>query len=73
MPTLNTPKLRAGLHAAVGPEPDSVVLMDQFRLGGPLLLSRAAFDLIRLFDGEKTLAILQSESAILFDGACGPA
>src|SRR4051812_32462529 len=67
--TLDTPKLRHGLNAAAGPEPDTVVLMDHFRLGGPLLLSRAAFDLMRLFDGQKTLPVLQAEAAVMFDGA----
>ena len=49
-----------------------MVIEDQFRLGGPLMLSRAAFDLIRLFDGEKTLAALQAESAVLFGGETVP-
>jgi MEMO1 family protein len=69
---LDTPKLRQGLQAANGPEPDTVVLSDLFRLGGPLLLSRAAFDLIRLFDGEKTLPVLQAESAVMFEGQIVP-
>src|SRR3954470_13688908 len=72
MADLNTPKLRPGIQFAAGPEPGTVVLVDQFRLGGPLMLSRAAFDLIRLFDGQKTLAVLQRESAILFDGEAVP-
>src|SRR5438067_12709653 len=70
--SLDTPKLRPGLHAAVGPEPETVVLMDQFRLGGPLLLSRAAFDIIRLFDGQKSLSILQSEATMMFAGSLVP-
>jgi len=69
---LDTPKLRPGLQVANGSEPGTVVLVDQFRLGGPLMLSRAAFDLIRLFDGEKTLSVLQTESAILFGGQSVP-
>src|SRR5262245_8350464 len=72
MADLDTPKLRPGLRASTGPEPNTVVIEDQFRLGGPLLISRAAFDLIRLFDGEKTLATLQSESTILFGGETVP-
>src|SRR6476661_7458257 len=72
MADLDTPKLRPGLRVTTGPEPNSVVIEDQFRLGGPLLLSRAAFDLIRLFDGEKTLASIQVESAILFGGEMVP-
>lgn len=72
MADLNTPKLRPGLQVANGPEPGTVVLVDQFRLGGPLMLSRAAFDLIRLFDGEKSLTVLHQESAILFDGQAVP-
>jgi AmmeMemoRadiSam system protein B len=72
IPGLDTPKLRHGLQAAVGPEPDTVILMDQFRLGGPLMVSRVAFDLIRLFDGQKTLSVVQTESATMFDGAMVP-
>ena len=72
MADLNTPKLRPGLQVMAGPEPGTVVLVDQFRLGGPLMISRAAFDLIRLFDGEKTLAVLQTESAVLFGGEAVP-
>jgi MEMO1 family protein len=72
MADLDTPKLRPGLRATTGPEPNTVVMEDQFRLGGPLMLSRAAFDLIRLFDGEKTLAALQAESSVLFGGETVP-
>lgn len=72
MADLDTPKLRPGLKVMAGPEPNTVVIRDQFRLGGPLLLSRAAFDLIRLFDGEKTLAALQAESTLLFGGQAVP-
>jgi AmmeMemoRadiSam system protein B len=72
MADLNTPKLRPGLQVMAGPEPGTVVLTDQFRLGGPLMISRAAFDLIRLFDGAKTLAVLQAESAVLFGGEAVP-
>jgi len=46
-----------------------VVIEDHFRLGGPLLLSQAAFDLIRLFDGQKTHAVIQAETSILFGEA----
>jgi AmmeMemoRadiSam system protein B len=69
---LDRPRLRHGLHAAAGPNPDVVVLTDHFRLGGPLMLSRAAFDLIRLFDGEKTIATIQAETAIMFAGSPVP-
>jgi MEMO1 family protein len=72
MGDLDRPRLRPGLHAAAGPSPDVVVLMDNFRLGGPLMLSRAAFDLIRLFDGEKTLPTIQAETAIMFAGSPVP-
>src|SRR5262245_22833168 len=72
MMNLNTPKLRHGLQAALGPEPNTVILSDHFRLGGPLVLSRVAFDLIRLFDGKKTLSVVQEESATMFDGAMVP-
>ena len=65
---LSTPKLRPGLDAALGSEADTVILSDRFRLGAPLVLSRAAFDLIRLFDGKKTLPALQAESALMFEG-----
>lgn len=73
MADLNAPKLRLqGLQPFAGPEPGSVVLVDRFRLGGPVMLSRAAFDLIQLFDGEKTLEVIRAESAILFDGSPAP-
>jgi MEMO1 family protein len=72
MADLDTPKLRRGLRASVGPKPDTVVIEDQFRLGGPLLLSRAAFDLIGLFDGKKSLAVVQTESTVLFGGEMVP-
>src|SRR6476619_1494004 len=69
MTSLQAPKLRQhGLQAAVGTDPETVVLSDQFRLGSPLLLSRAAFDVIRLFDGQKTLQVIQAESAVMFEG-----
>ena len=35
MADLDTPKLRPGIQVAAGPEPGTVVLVDQFRLGGP--------------------------------------
>ncbi len=69
---LERPKLRHGLHASAGPEPDVVVVMDHFRLGGPLMLSRAAFDLIRLFDGQKTLITIQAEASSMFSGSTVP-
>jgi AmmeMemoRadiSam system protein B len=72
MADLDTPKLRPGLRVTAGPQPNTVVMEDQFRLGGPLILSRAAFDLIRLFDGAKTLAALQAEAALLFNGETVP-
>src|SRR5262245_9095360 len=72
MADLDTPKLRPGLQVMAGPEPGTVVLIDQLRLGGPLQLSRAAFDLIRLFDGCKSLAVLQAETAIMFGGEAVP-
>jgi AmmeMemoRadiSam system protein B len=72
MPDLDTPKLRPGLQVMAGPDSQTVIIIDHFRLGGPLQLSRAAFDLIRLFDGRKTLADLQAESVILFDGDAVP-
>jgi MEMO1 family protein len=72
MADLDTPKLRPGLRATTGPEPNTVVMEDQFRLGGPLILSRAAFDLIRLFDGAKTFAALQAEASLLFGGEAVP-
>lgn len=65
---LSTPKLRPGLEAALGSNPNTVILSDRFRIGRPLVLSRAAFDLILLFDGKKTLSVLQSESALMFEG-----
>lgn len=68
MADLSTPKLRHGLDAALGSEPNTVILSDRFRLGRPLVLSRAAFNLIRLFDGKKTLPVLQAESALMFEG-----
>lgn len=68
MADLSTPKLRPGLDAALGSDPETVILSDRFRLGRPLVLSRAAFDLIRLFDGKKTLPVLQAESALMFEG-----
>ena len=72
MADLDTPKLRPGLRVATGPQPNTVVMEDQFRLGGPLILSRAAFDLIRLFDGAKTFAALQAEASLLFGGEAVP-
>jgi MEMO1 family protein len=72
MADLDTPKLRPGLKPSLGPEPNTVVIEDTFRLGGPLLISRAAFDLIRLFDGQKTLATIQGESSLLFGGELVP-
>ncbi|HJZ89415.1 MAG TPA: AmmeMemoRadiSam system protein B [Gemmataceae bacterium] len=69
MPDLDTPKLRPGLQVMAGPEPQIVVIIDHFRLGGPFPLSRDAFDLIRLFDGRKTLADVRAESVIMFGEA----
>ena len=37
-----------------------------------MLLSDAAFDLVRLFDGQKTLAALQKEADVLFGGEMVP-
>jgi AmmeMemoRadiSam system protein B len=62
------PKLRPGLQFTEGQEPGTVLIMDQFRLGGPLQLSRAAFDIIRLFDGRKPLSEIQKESSAMFEG-----
>src|SRR5262249_8988378 len=69
MPDLHSPKLRPGREVMAGPEPQIVVIIDHFRLGGPFPLSRDAFDLIRLFDGRKTLADVRAESVIMFGEA----
>lgn len=68
MSPTDTPTLRPGLQAAAGAEPDTVVVHDRFRIGGPIHISRAAFDVIRLFDGAKTLTDIQAETALLFEG-----
>ncbi len=68
MNALDTPGPRPGVEAALGDDPDTVVLTDQFRLGGPIQMSRAAFDVIRLFDGQRTLEQIQRETAVMFEG-----
>lgn len=69
-----TPRMRPGLRFLAGRDPHTVYIADLFRLAGvaPVPISRNAFEIMRLFDGEKTLAILQAEAAILFDGATVP-
>lgn len=71
MPT-NVPALRPGLKFVAGDQPGTVVIVDQYRLGGPLQLSLAAFDVIRLFDGERTLEEIRVKSATLFEGSPVP-
>jgi MEMO1 family protein len=68
MNATDTPRLRRGLQFMVGQEPGMVIVADHFRLGGPIQISRVAFDVIRLFDGEKTLPQLRAETAIMFGG-----
>jgi MEMO1 family protein len=68
MNATDTPRLRRGLQFMVGQEPGTVIVADRFRLGGPIEISRVAFDVIRLFDGEKTLPQLRAETAIMFGG-----
>ncbi|HVK07858.1 MAG TPA: AmmeMemoRadiSam system protein B [Gemmataceae bacterium] len=68
MNATDTPRLRRGLQFMAGQEPGTVYIADHFRLGGPIQISRAAFDVIRLFDGEKTLHQLQAETAVMFGG-----
>lgn len=72
MDDVQTPKLRPGLQLTAGDKPETVVLIDHFRLGGPLQMSKAAFDVIRLFDGQRTLAMVQSEAAKMFEGGVPP-
>lgn len=67
MTDLDRPKLRPGLQFMAEAD-DRVAIADQFRLGGPLAVSHAAFDLIRLFDGTRTLLNLQAEAMAMFDG-----
>ena len=68
MNATDTPRLRQGLQFMAGQEPGTVYIVDHFRIGGPIQVSRVAFDVIRLFDGEKSLAQLQAETAIMFGG-----
>jgi MEMO1 family protein len=62
------PKLRKNLQAVSGEKPGTVILSDPFHLGGPLQISRAAFDLIMLFDGRRDLAAIRETSAKMFEG-----
>jgi MEMO1 family protein len=63
---LTKPKLRQNLKASVGEAPNTVVLSDPFHLGGPLLVSRLAFDVMKLFDGEHTMEQIHADFAKLF-------
>lgn len=67
------PLLRTNLQAHRGNEIGSVILSDPFRLGGgPLEMSRVTFDIVRLFNGERTLEQVGQASAKLFGGRAVP-
>jgi AmmeMemoRadiSam system protein B len=67
MADLDTPRLReAGLKVMAGQQPNTVDVHDVFRLCPGVTVARPIFELMRLFDGERTLARLQQESAVLF-------
>jgi AmmeMemoRadiSam system protein B len=50
------PKLRPGLRPYASEEPDYFILVDEFRIGRPILILRALLPILRLLDGEKSLA-----------------
>ena len=62
------PKLRPGLKAVAGDKPDTVVIVDQYRLGDAIELSHAMFEIITLFDGKKNLQQIRAETAKMFEG-----
>ncbi len=66
------PKLRPGLKAVAGNKPDTVVIIDQYRLGDAIELSHAMFEIVTLFDGHKTLKQIQAETAKMFEGQAVP-
>lgn len=66
------PKLRPGLKAVAGDKPDTVIIVDQYKLGDAIELSHAMFELVTLFDGQKNLKQIQAETAKLFEGAPVP-
>ncbi|WP_020471285.1 AmmeMemoRadiSam system protein B [Zavarzinella formosa] len=68
MTELDIPKLRPGLKAVAGDKPDTVVIVDQYRLGDAIEISHAMFELITLFDGRKNLKQIREETAKMFEG-----
>lgn len=62
------PKLRPGLKAVAGDKPDTVVIVDRYRLGDAIEISHAMFELVLLMDGVKTLKQIQAETAKMFEG-----
>lgn len=66
------PKLRPGLKAVAGNKPDTVIIVDQYRLGDAIELSHAMFEIVTLFDGRKTLKEIQAETAKMFEGQAVP-
>ncbi|MEZ6141615.1 MAG: AmmeMemoRadiSam system protein B [Zavarzinella sp.] len=62
------PVLRPGLRPVLADEPGKVVLLDDFRIGSAMQLSRAAFDIVRLIDGKKNINQIRAEASKLFEG-----
>lgn len=69
-----TPRIRTNLGYVAGRDPGIVFIVDPFRLAGPrpVAVGRDVVGLAQLFDGEKTLADVQREAAIVFEGANVP-
>ena len=61
------PKLRQNLKAVAGEQPNTVVIHDPFHLGGPIVVSRLAFDTMKLLDGQRTIAEIHADFAKMFD------
>lgn len=64
------PKLRPTLSAE--PATDGVVVFDPIRVGRPIQLTRLGFEIIRRFDGNRTLRDVQAEISRLAGGTVIP-
>lgn len=68
MPVAHGPLLRPNLSVSLGEDPMQVILEDPYRLGGPLTMSRPTFEIIRLFDGTRTITQASKDSSAICGG-----
>jgi AmmeMemoRadiSam system protein B len=66
--------MRTNLEYFTGPDRDIVYIADPYWLAGPrpVAVAHDVLGILELFDGERTLAAVQREAAVLYNGAAVP-